>query len=83
MTIADEVAEAITSRLLEEIKADMHLTGIEADEVTCQMVADSAGVSYYKAARYLKRKEQAGEYASRKVRLANGKIAKAYKKAGR
>ena len=67
--------------LLEELARELSLPEIAPGEVTAQMVADRAGVSWSTAARTLKDKEAAGIYVSRKVRNQNGRPALAYRRA--
>ena len=66
--------------LLEELAKELGYPEIEDDEVTAQLVADYTGVSWSTADRTLKDKEAAGLLTSRKVKLANRRIATAYRK---
>ena len=66
--------------LLEELAKELSLPDIEPDEVTSQFLADYTGVSWSTADRVLKDKEAAGLLTSRKVKLANRRIATAYRK---
>ena len=66
--------------LLFELAKELSLPDIEPDEVTSQLLADYTGVSWSTADRVLKDKEAAGLLTSRKVKLANRRIATAYRK---
>jgi DNA-binding MarR family transcriptional regulator len=66
--------------LLIELAKELSLPDIEPDEVTSQLLADYTGVSWSTADRVLKDKETAGLLTSRKVKLANRRIATAYRK---
>lgn len=66
--------------LLELLAAELGYPEIEDDEVTAQMVAEYTGVAWCTADRALKDKERTGLLTSRKVRLSNQRIAKAYRK---
>lgn len=66
--------------LLEELQKELGLPDIEPGEVTAKMAADYTGVSWSTADRALKDKERTGLLTSRKVRLSNQRIAKAYRK---
>jgi DNA-binding MarR family transcriptional regulator len=66
--------------LLFELAKELSLPDIEPDEVTSQLLADYTGVSWSTADRVLKDKEAVGLLTSRKVKLANRRIATAYRK---
>ena len=66
--------------LLEELAKELSFPEISTGEVTAQMVADYAGISWSQAMRTLRAKEAAGLYASRKVKLPNNRIAQAWRK---
>lgn len=69
------------SELLQELARELTIPAIEANEITARQVAEYSGVGYDKAVRHLKNKAAAGELVFRRVRMPDGKIALAYRKA--
>ena len=67
--------------LLTELARELTVPEIESNEVTAQMVAESSGVSWTRALRVLKAKEESGVLKSRKVKLPNNREAQAWSKA--
>lgn len=69
------------NELLAELTRELTVPLIEADEVTVKMLCDSTGFSDSKISIFLKRKIDTGDMTSREVRLPNGRLATAYRKA--
>lgn len=69
------------NELLDEIARILSIPPIAPDEVTAQMVVDKTGVSWGCAKKYLEGERTAGLLQSRRVRLPNGKVAEAFRRA--
>lgn len=69
------------NELLDELTKELYIPFIEPDEITAQQLADRLGVGHKSAIRQLNEKVAAGELTVRIVRMANGKLSKAYRKA--
>lgn len=69
------------NELLAELVRELTVPPIEPDEVTCKMIQDGTGLSDNKAMSFLKDKVAAGELTTRNVRLPNGRVVMAFRKA--
>ena len=69
------------NELLDELTKELYIPFIEPDEITAQQLADRLGVGHKSAIRQLNEKVAAGELTVRIVRMADGKLSKAYRKA--
>lgn len=69
------------SDLLMELSLELSLPNIEPDEVTAGMLAKHADIGWAQAVSVLRRKEEEGLLVSRKVKMPNGKMSTAWRKA--
>ena len=69
------------NELLDELTKELYIPFIEPDEITAQQLADRLGVGHKSAIRQLNDKVAAGELTARTVKMADGKLSKAYRKA--
>ena len=68
------------NELLDELAKELYIPIIEPDEITAQQLADRLGVGHKSAIRQLNEKVAAGELTVRTVKMADGKLSKAYRK---
>ncbi len=69
------------NELLDELTKELYIPFIEPDEITAQQLADRLGVGHKSAIRQLNEKVASGELTVRTVKMADGKLSKAYRKA--
>ena len=69
------------NELLDELAKELYIPSIGPDEITAQQLADRLGVGHKSAIRQLNDKVAAGELTARTVKMADGKLSKAYRKA--
>ena len=69
------------NELLDELTKELYIPFIEPDEITAQQLADRLGVGHKSAIRQLNEKVAAGELTVRTMKMADGKLSKAYRKA--
>ena len=69
------------NELLAELANELNFPPIEPDEVTCKMIQDKIGLSDTKVMDRLNEKVKAGLLTKRRVKLPNGHVVFAFRKA--